>query len=97
MQVLDDGTLEDSVGRQSALRLGLAEPSLEPGSDADLVLMTAALTSARSNDVALVVVGGVPRVARPDFATRLGPIAEHGKELRIGNVVRWTNEQEEYA
>ena len=95
LHVLDDNTLADSVGQRSARRLGISEPSLEPGSSADLILLGAPLTQARSNDVALVVVDGVARVARPDIAAQLGPVARGGKSMRIGKVVRWTNQQGE--
>jgi cytosine/adenosine deaminase-related metal-dependent hydrolase len=93
LRILDEERLADSVGRTCALRFGLAGPSLEPGSKADLMLITEPLTKARSSDVALVVVDGTPRVARQDIACRLGAVVEQGKKMRIGNVVRWANGQ----
>ena len=97
LHILDDETLADSVGPTCARRLGIAEPSLEPGNKADLILLSAPLTQARSDDVELVVVDGVPRVARPDIATRLGSAGERGKVMRIGKTVRWTHQQGEFA
>lgn len=97
LRILDDDRLADSVGATCARRLGIGEPSLEPGNKADLILLGAPLTQARSGDVALVVVDGVPRVARPNVAARLGAIAEDGKVMRIGTTVRWTNQQGEIA
>ena len=91
--VLDEARLEDAVGRTAARRLGLAEPSLEPGTDADLILIKEPLTSARSNDISLVVVGGAPRVADREIAGRLGRIAESGTKMRVGRVERWVNGQ----
>jgi cytosine/adenosine deaminase-related metal-dependent hydrolase len=91
--MLDDERLADAVGPLCARRLGLAEPSLEPGSNADLILLGRPLAKARSGDVALTVVAGVPRVARPDLASRLGILAEHGTIMRCGTVARWTNPQ----
>ena len=87
---LSDDRLEAAVGATAALRLGLAEPTLEPGAPADLVLLARPLLDARSEDVVLVLVGGAPRVARPDLATALGPFARGGAAMRIGRVVRCT-------
>jgi cytosine/adenosine deaminase-related metal-dependent hydrolase len=93
--VVSDERLEDAVGRVSAWRLGLAEPSLEPGSRADLILLSKPLMEARSSDVALTVVAGIPRVASPRVARQLGPFADQGAAMRIGRVTRWTNQQGE--
>jgi cytosine/adenosine deaminase-related metal-dependent hydrolase len=91
LQILDDERLADAVGGVCARRLGLPEPSLEPGSSADLILLGRPLAQARSADVALTVVAGVPRVARLDLARQLGVLAGHGTKMRVGGVVRWTN------
>ncbi|MGN6849835.1 MAG: hypothetical protein ACTHJK_10250, partial [Sphingomicrobium sp.] len=91
----DDARLEDSVGRVSARRFGLAEPSLDPGSRADLILLSKPLMEARSNDVALTIVAGIPRVASGDVARQLGSIADRGTAMRIGRVARWTNQEGE--
>ncbi len=90
-RLLDDDRLEDSVGTTAARRLGLPTPSLEGGAMADLILVKEPVTRARSNDVALVVVDGVPRVAERDLAARLGPIADGGAKMRVGRVERWVN------
>jgi hypothetical protein len=71
----------------------LPEPSLEPGSNADLILLARPLEQARAADVALTVVGGIPRVAHGAIAARLGSLAEHGTRMPIGSVVRWINQQ----
>jgi len=97
LRILDEDMLANSVGGACARRLGIDEPSLEPGSKANLILLGAPLTQASREDVALVVVDGVPRVARPDVAAWLGPMAEGGKVKRIGTTVRWTNQQGENA
>jgi len=88
---LDDARLEAAVGAVAARRLGLIEPSLEYGAPADLVLLTRPLLEARAEHVALVLVDGIPRVARPDVAAIFGPHARLGEERRIGSVIRWTN------
>jgi cytosine/adenosine deaminase-related metal-dependent hydrolase len=92
-RILDDKRLEHAVGRTPARRFGLSDPSLEPGSKADLILVEGRLVEARSNDVALTVVEGVPRVACPDIARFLGPLAERGTTMRLGHVTRWVNEE----
>jgi cytosine/adenosine deaminase-related metal-dependent hydrolase len=94
-RLLDGERLDDAVGATAARRLGLAEPSLEPGAKADLILLRRRLGESSSNDVALTVVGGVPRVASPDMARQLGPLAERGTSMRIGRTERWTNQQGE--
>jgi cytosine/adenosine deaminase-related metal-dependent hydrolase len=94
-RVVDDQRLQDAVGATAARRLGLAEPSLEPGARADLILLRSPLGESSSNDVALTVVGGVPRVASADVARQLGPIAGRGTRIRVGQTERWTNQQEE--
>lgn len=88
---LDDAALERSVGTTAASRLGLAPPLLEPGAGADLILITVPITRASAGDVALVMVGGVPRVAAPALVRTLGPIAEQGRPMSVGGVRRWTN------
>jgi len=93
--MVDDARLEDAVGRVAARRLALAEPSLEPGSRADLILLSKPLMEARSSDVALTVVAGVPRVASAEVARQLGPFGDRGAAMRIGRVTRWTNQQGE--
>jgi len=94
-RVLDNSRLADAVGATAARRLGLAEPSLQPGSKADLILVRKPLGDARSHDVALAVVNGIPRVASADIARQLGSFAERGSTMRIGRVSRWTNQQGE--
>jgi cytosine/adenosine deaminase-related metal-dependent hydrolase len=90
---VDEPRLKDSVGRAAAGRLGLPQPSLEPGSAADLILLDEPLSAASAADVALTVVGGIPRVASPDIVPRLGQLSDLGMKMRLGPVVRWTNQQ----
>ena len=94
-RLVDDDRLGDAVGLTAARRLGLAEPSLEPGSRADLILLRKPVTEARSNDVALAVVAGVPRVASMEIAEKLGALTDRGVPMRIRRVARWTNQQGE--
>jgi hypothetical protein len=89
---LDDERLADAVGRTCARRLGIEEPSIEPGSKADLIVIERPLAEATSNDVALTMVDGVPRVAKRGMASRLGELAECGSAMRVGRRVRWTYE-----
>lgn len=96
-RIADDERLEASVGRTTARRLGQPEPSLEPGSRADLILTRKPLAGARADDVALAVVDGVPRVASADVARSFGAAAEQGTKMRVGRVVRWANQQGKLA
>lgn len=89
--LVDDRRLEQAVGSVAARRLGIAEPSLDPGARADLVVLARPLPTARAADVLLVVAGGVPRVAHPDLAPALNRIAPDGAPMCIGAVTRWTN------
>lgn len=88
---LDDAQLEDSVGATPARRLGLPAPSLTIGADANLVLLSKPLLEAVAEDVALVIVDGLPRVAKPDLVPRLQLIAEDGEQMTVGSVTRWAN------
>lgn len=92
-RMVSDEQLEMMVGSTSARRLGLAEPSLEPGSRADLILLAEPLGKARSSDVALTFVAGIPRVASAAVARQLGPLADRGTAIRIGRATRWTYQQ----
>ena len=92
-RLVEDRRLAQSVGEVSASRLGLAVPSLEPGSKADVILIARPIAEANSSDVALTIVEGIPRVARPDIACQLGRFAQQGHARRLGRVVRWTNQQ----
>ena len=89
---LDDKRLTEAVGGVAARRLGLAEPSLEAGAEADLIVVRKPILEARAEDVLLVLVGGEPRAAHPALAARLSPFALHGEERTVGSVVRWTAE-----
>jgi cytosine/adenosine deaminase-related metal-dependent hydrolase len=97
LRVAGGERLKESVGRTSARRLGQPEPSLDPGSRADLILIQKPLSEARADDVALTVVDGVPRVASPDVARSFGAAAEHGTKMRVGGVVRWANQRGKFA
>ena len=87
---LPDDRLTGAVGALAARRFGLPEPSLEPGSPADLIVLRGPLLEARAEDVLLVLVGGAPRVAHPSLGDALGPFATHAEEKTVGAVVRWT-------
>lgn len=89
-QSVDDARLTDAVGTTAARRLGLAEPSLEPGNAADLILLERPLLDARAEDVVMTMVGGTVRVAREDLARQLGAAAEGGRKIRAGPLTRWT-------
>jgi cytosine/adenosine deaminase-related metal-dependent hydrolase len=89
--LVEDDRLADAVGTTAAKRLGLDEPSLEPGNHADLILLQRPLLDASAGDVLLTIVGGVPRVVHEDLASRLGDAFKLRRKMRVGAVVRWTN------
>lgn len=87
--LLCDRRLEQAVGETAAQRLGLAEPSLEPGSKADLVVLSRPLLEASAQDVELVIAGGVPRVAGPAAEATLAGAGLPGRAMSVGGVRRW--------
>ena len=86
--LLSDARLESAVGDIAARRLGLAAPSLAPGSRADVIVLTRPVLEASAHDVQLVVAGGTVRVAAAGLAPRLGP----GRIVDHGGVKRWIAE-----
>jgi cytosine/adenosine deaminase-related metal-dependent hydrolase len=88
---LDDARLEAAVGAIPARRLGLPAPTLDEGAPADFILLRRPLLEARANDVALVVIDGVPRVADAVLAAKLEEAGERGTRMTVGSVERWTN------
>ena len=91
--LISDGRLKDAVGPLAARRLGLPDPSLEVGKPADLVVLAKPLLEARAEDVLLVLVGGVPRLAHPGLGESLGPFDRQAGLRTMGGVVRWTSAQ----
>ena len=89
LRLVDDARLEDAVAATAARRLGLAEPSLEPGARADLIVLATPLLEARADDVLLVIAGGELRVAHPELADALNRMAPHGEQMTVGGVTRW--------
>lgn len=94
LQAVSDERLRDSVGRTAAARLGLPEPSLEPGEAADLVVLRRKLLEASAEDVAVVVAGGVIRVLDPCLAPALGTWSGQGTMIELrGGVERWVDQR----
>ena len=87
---LSDDRLAGAVGAVAARRFGLPEPSLEPGSPADLIVVQKRLLEAGAGDVRLVLAAGTPRVAHPALGPALNPFVPHAKQKTMGAVVRWT-------
>jgi cytosine/adenosine deaminase-related metal-dependent hydrolase len=87
---LNDERLTGAVGAVAARRLGLPEPSLQPGSPADLIVVQKPILEADAEDVLLVLVGGEPRVVHPSLGPALSPFARFAEEKTVGAVVRWT-------
>lgn len=91
LDLIDDARLEAAVGAVAARRFGIAPPSLDTGSRADLILLSRPLLEASADDVRLVIAGGISRVATPDLAERLNRLAPQGALMRVGSVTRWVN------
>jgi hypothetical protein len=87
--LVSDERLLDAVGALAARRLGLAEPSMDVGAPADLAVFRRPVLDASDGDVALTIVGGVPRVADPALVPALGPWSDAGRLMEVGAVVRW--------
>lgn len=88
--LLSDDRIETAVGAAAALRLGQPRNSLQPGDAADLVVLAKPLLEASARDVDLVMVSGVPRVARPDLAPALEKLGFRGRSMTVAGVERWT-------
>jgi cytosine/adenosine deaminase-related metal-dependent hydrolase len=91
--LVDDARLLDAVGAVAARRIGVEAPSLEIGAWADVVVLRRPLLEADEADVALVVAGGVLRVADPALVPALGEIADAGRLETQNGVVRWIGDQ----
>jgi hypothetical protein len=83
---LTDRSLEDAVGLTAARALSLAPPTLKPPGAADLIFLTRPLLDARACDVALVLVGGVPRFGDRRFAGLFERCAVPTETLVVGRV-----------
>jgi len=93
LRLVSDSRLEEAVGRVAARRLGLAEPSLEVGVVADLVVLRRPLLDASAHDVALVIAAGVLRVLDPSLVSALRGARVSGRLLTMGGVTRWVQDQ----
>lgn len=83
--------LLDAVGDIAARRLGIATPSLVPGSPADIVVFRCSVLEATMEDVLLVMVAGKPRVIAPELVSAVGV---HGGQLFTWRgVIRWISEE----
>jgi cytosine/adenosine deaminase-related metal-dependent hydrolase len=93
LALVDDERLLDAVGATAARRIGVAAPALTPGARADVVVFRRPPLEASETDVALVVAGGVPRVADPALVPALGALGEAGRLETLNGVVRWISDQ----
>ena len=93
LALIDDDRLLDAVGAVAARRIGIEPPSLEVGARADLVVFRRPPLEASEVDVALVVAGGMPRVADPALVPALGALADAGRMEPHHGVVRWIGDQ----
>ena len=91
--LVEDDRLLDAVGAVAAARIGIEAPSLALGARADVVVFRRPPLEASEADVALVVAGGVPRVADPALVPALGALADGGRLETLDGVVRWISDQ----
>jgi cytosine/adenosine deaminase-related metal-dependent hydrolase len=91
LRYLSNERLEDAVSVTAARRLGLPQPSLDPGSPADLVFLRRPILEASPGDVALVIAKGIPRVADLILADPLNRLTPNGALMHVGPITRWTN------
>ncbi len=86
LALVDDATLRGSVGEVAARRLGLSAPTVAVGAQADLAHFTRDPLEATPADVALVVVGGVPRYGGPECAALFDGAGVPTELLTVGGV-----------
>jgi cytosine/adenosine deaminase-related metal-dependent hydrolase len=89
--LLDDKRLESAVGATAAKRLGIPQPALERGNPANLVVLARPMLDASANDVQLVMVDGVPRVAHLRLSSELERNGRRGEIATVNGVTRWTS------
>jgi cytosine/adenosine deaminase-related metal-dependent hydrolase len=89
--VIADARLLDAVGPLAAERLGLPEPSLAPGTPADLVLFRKPLLEAGPTDVVIVMAKGQLRALDPDLVGVLD--IDGGFMTKWRGTWRWTSQE----
>lgn len=88
--IIADDRLLDAIGALAARRLGIAAPSLVPGSPADLVLFRRNPLEATADDVLLVLVAGELRVLAPDLIPLFD--IRGGQAITWRGVMRWISD-----
>jgi cytosine/adenosine deaminase-related metal-dependent hydrolase len=83
-RLLEDERILDGVGRLAASKLRIEEPTLAPGSRADVLLLGRPTLEATCEDVLLVIAGGVPRVADERYEELFDLLAVPFESLRVG-------------
>ena len=81
---VDDVRLEAAVGTVATRRLDLPPSSLSPGAPVDVVHLARPLFEASAEDVALVIVGGVPRLGDERFAELFERAGVRIERLAVG-------------
>lgn len=88
---ISDARLLDAVGALAARRLGVAAPSVAPGSNADIVVLRRNVFEATAEDVLIVIVAGEPRVLAPDLMSSFAVAG--GRLITWRGVTRWISEE----
>jgi hypothetical protein len=89
--LISDERLLAAVGSVAARRLGVAEPSLEIGERADIVVFRRPVLEASTGDVALVIANGRVRVLDPVLCPALGELQSAGEITQSDGVERWVS------
>jgi len=92
-RLVSDDRLRDAVGVTAARRLGIAPPSLDVGTRADVIVLRRSLLDASEEDVAGVVSAGVIRVLDPALVPSLGAASQRGRVETVNGVERWVSDQ----
>ena len=86
--LVDDDRLLASVDGVVADRLGLPRPCLRAGAPADVIVLATSLVEATCEDVLLVIVAGLPRVADERYAELFELLGITPERLRVGRTER---------
>jgi len=87
---LPDDRLIEAVGSLAAKRLGIPPPDLASGRAADVIVLAKPLLECSAEDVVLVLVDGVPRIALPEIAPAFEALGYRGETRTLDGVTRWT-------
>ena len=86
--LMDDERLMDGVGCVAANKLRIPEPTLSVGTRADVAVFARPPLVATSEDVQLVIAGGVPRVGDERYSALFDLLGIQSERVRVGSAVK---------